>query len=150
MSLDPGRSYTARVKTVHGEVEVELAPKAAPITVNNFIHLARGGFYNGLTFHRVVPRFVVQGGDPDGNGTGGPSYKLPDETTPAAWTKGSLGMASSAQGVSGSQFFFVLEDAAHLAHSGVYNHFGRVRSGQETLEKIKPGDEIQNIEIGEA
>ncbi|MDQ6898393.1 MAG: peptidylprolyl isomerase [Candidatus Dormibacteraeota bacterium] len=147
MSIDSERSYTARLQTVHGEVQVELAPKAAPVTANNFVHLARSGFYNGLTFHRVVPRFVVQGGDPDGDGTGGPPYKLPDETNPAAWTQGSLAMASSARGVSGSQFFFVLEDAPHLADSGVYNHFGRVRSGQEVLAKIRPGDEIQSIEI---
>ena len=146
-TIDSARSYTARVSTSRGEFSLELTPGAAPVTVNNFVHLAESGFYNGLTFHRVVPGFVVQGGDPDGNGTGGPGYRLPDETNPSPWVKGSLGMASSAQGVNGSQFFVVLGDAPHLATSGQYNHFGSVVSGQEVVDQIQPGDAIESVDI---
>src|SRR5207253_6899372 len=146
-TIDSARSYTARVSTSRGEFSLELAPGAAPVTVNNFVHLAESGFYNGLTFHRVVPGFVVQGGDPDGNGTGGPGYRLPDETNPAPWVKGSLGMASSSDGVNGSQFFVLLGDALHLATSGTYNRFGAVVSGQEVIDRIQPGDAIETVEI---
>jgi cyclophilin family peptidyl-prolyl cis-trans isomerase len=146
-AFDPGRSYTARVRTRRGEFSLELAPRAAPVTVNNFVHLARTGFYRGLTFHRVVPGFVLQGGDPSGDGTGGPGYRLPDETNPAPWVKGSLGMASSAAGVSGSQFFVLLGDAPHLATSGTFNHFGKVVSGAEVVELIEPGDTIDAIDV---
>ena len=146
-TIDSARSYTARVRTSRGEFSLDLAPGAALVTVNNFVHLAESGFYNGLTFHRVVPGFVVQGGDPDGNGTGGPGYRLPDETNPSPWVKGSLGMASSAQGVNGSQFFVLLGDALHLATSGTYNHFGNVASGQEVVDRIEPGDAIESIDV---
>ena len=146
-TIDPEKSYTARVRTSRGEFSIDLAPGAAPVTVNNFVHLAEAGFYDGLTFHRVVPGFVAQGGDPTGDGTGGPGYRLPDETNPAPWLKGSLGMASSSQGVNGSQFFVVLGDAPHLATSGKYNHFGTVASGQDVVEQIQPGDSIESIKI---
>ncbi|HET6269919.1 MAG TPA: peptidylprolyl isomerase, partial [Arthrobacter sp.] len=119
----------------------------APVTVNNFVYLAQNHFYDGLTFHRVVPGFVVQGGDPDGKGTGGPGYKLPDETNPASWVKGSLGMASSAAGVNGSQFFVLLGDAPSLSTSGVYNHFGAVTSGADVVSAIQVGDTIRTIDV---
>lgn len=147
MAIDPERSYTATVHTSRGDIAIALDPAAAPATVNNFVHLARSGFYAGLTFHRVVPGFVLQGGDPDGDGTGGPGYRLPDETSPAAWDRGSLGMASSAQGVNGSQFFVLLGDAPHLARSGTYNHFGGVVAEQDVAERMQPGDPITRIEI---
>jgi cyclophilin family peptidyl-prolyl cis-trans isomerase len=146
-TIDPAKSYSATVRTVRGDFKLDLAPGDAPVTVNNFVHLAEAGFYDGLTFHRVVPGFVVQGGDPDGNGTGGPGYRLPDETNPAAWLKGSLGMASGSEGVNGSQFFVLLGDAQHLATSGTYNHFGSVVSGQEVVDHIQPGDAIESVEI---
>ncbi len=149
-TIDPQRRYSATVRTAAGEIVFQLDPAAAPVTVNNFVHLARSGFYAGLTFHRVEPGFVVQGGDPDGNGTGGPGYRLPDETTQAAWTKGSVGMASSRLGVNGSQFFVLLADAPYLATSGVYNHFGRVASGQDVVERIRPSDAIEAVEISES
>jgi cyclophilin family peptidyl-prolyl cis-trans isomerase len=145
--IDPAKSYSATVRTGRGEFRLELTPGDAPVTVNNFVHLAETGFYDGLTFHRVVPGFVVQGGDPDGNGTGGPGYRLPDETNPAPWVKGSLGMASSSDGVNGSQFFVLLGDALHLATSGTYNRFGAVVSGQEVIDRIQPGDAIETVEI---
>jgi cyclophilin family peptidyl-prolyl cis-trans isomerase len=146
-TIDPAKSYGAIIRTARGEFRLELAPGSAPVTVNNFVHLVETGFYDSLTFHRVVPGFVVQGGDPDGNGTGGPGYRLPDETNPAPWLKGSLGMASSSDGVNGSQFFVLLGDAQHLATSGTYNHFGSVVSGQDVVDRIQPGDAIDSIEI---
>jgi cyclophilin family peptidyl-prolyl cis-trans isomerase len=147
MVIDTARSYSATVRTSRGDFTLVLDPKAAPVTVNNFVNLAQSHFYDGLSFHRVVPGFVVQGGDPDGNGTGGPGYKLPDETNPAPWVKGSLGMASSPAGVNGSQFFVLLGDATYLADSGVYNHFGTVASGEEVVGSLQVGDAIQTIDI---
>lgn len=145
--IDSAKSYSATVRTSRGDFVLALDAAAAPVTVNNFVHLAQTGFYNGLRFHRRVPGFVVQGGDPAGDGTGGPGYRLPDETNPAPWRQGSVGMASSAAGVNGSQFFVLLEDAPHLAGSGVYNHFGVVTSGQDVVQALKPGDAITTIEI---
>jgi peptidyl-prolyl cis-trans isomerase B (cyclophilin B) len=145
--IDTARTYGATVHTSRGDFSLRLDPKAAPVTVNNFVYLAQNHFYGGLTFHRVVPGFVVQGGDPDGNGTGGPGYKLPDETNPAPWVKGSLGMASSAAGVNGSQFFVLLGDAPSLSSSGVYNHFGAVSSGADVVGAIQVGDTIRTIDV---
>lgn len=145
--IDPNKTYTATVRTARGEFAVKLDSKAAPVTVNNFVYLAQNHFYDGLTFHRVEPGFVVQGGDPNGDGRGGPGYKLPNETNPAPWVKGSLGMASSSQGVNGSQFFVLLGDAPHLAQNGVYNHFGSLVSGAEVVAAIRPGDRIESITV---
>ena len=145
--IDPAKAYTATVHSSRGDFSLRLDPKAAPVTVNNFAYLAQNHFYDGLTFHRVVPGFVVQGGDPDGNGTGGPGYKLPDETSATPWVKGSLGMASSAAGVNGSQFFVLLGDAPSLSTSGVYNHFGAVTSGADVVGSIQIGDTIRTIDI---
>jgi cyclophilin family peptidyl-prolyl cis-trans isomerase len=95
----------------------------------------------------VVAGFVVQGGDPLGNGTGGPAYKLPDESNPSRWSRGTVGMASSAAGVSGSQFFITIGDAPFLASNGVYNHFGEVTAGMEVIDSIRQGDRITSIDI---
>src|SRR5229473_2616003 len=104
--IDATKKYTATVHTSRGDFTITFVdPKVAPVTVNNFVYLSQNHFYDGLTFHRVVPGFVVQGGDPNGDGRGGPGYKLPNETNPSPWVKGSLGMASSPDGVNGSQFF---------------------------------------------
>jgi cyclophilin family peptidyl-prolyl cis-trans isomerase len=145
--IDASKAYAATVHTKRGAFSMHLDPKAAPVTVNNFVFLAQNHYYDGLTFHRVVAGFVLQGGDPLGNGTGGPGYKLPDETNPAPWLKGSLGMASSAAGVNGSQFFVLLGDAPHLASSGVYNHFGNVTSGMDVATALQPGDRIDSIDV---
>lgn len=150
MQIDAGKSYTATIKTARGSITVQLDAKAAPQTVNNFVYLAKNGFYNCLTFHRVEAGFVIQGGDPLGNGTGGPGYKLPDETNPAQWLRGSIGMASSPAGVNGSQFFILTGDATYLSQSGVYNHFGMVTSGMDVADKVQVGDEIQEIDIAES
>lgn len=149
MEIDASKAYTARVNTSRGAFTIALNAQAAPVTVNNFVCLAQAHYYDKLTFHRVVPQFVVQGGDPLGNGTGGPKYKLPNETNPTPWKAGSLGMASNAAGVSGSQFFVALDDssAASLATSGVYNQFGRVTDGFDVVQKIQVGDTISSIDI---
>jgi cyclophilin family peptidyl-prolyl cis-trans isomerase len=149
-TIDPAKSYTATVQTARGVFTLRLDPAAAPVTVNNFVHLAQQEFYSGLTFHRVEPGFVLQGGDPLGNGTGGLGYRLPDETNPAPWLAGSLGMASNAAGVSACQFFILLGDAPHLARSGVYNHFGRVIAGMDVVGAIRPGDRIEKVEVSAA
>ena len=146
--IDPSKRYSVTVHTSRGDFTVALVdPKVAPQTVNNFVWLAQNHYYDGLTFHRVVAGFVVQGGDPLGNGTGGPNYKLPDESNPSKWPRGTAGMASSAAGVSGSQFFITLGDAPFLASNGVYNHFGEVTSGMEVVDKIQVGDTMRSLDV---
>jgi cyclophilin family peptidyl-prolyl cis-trans isomerase len=146
--IDATKKYTATVHTSRGDFTITFVdPKVAPQTVNNFVYLSQNHFYDGLTFHRVVPGFVVQGGDPLGNGTGGPAYKLPNETNPSKWPRGTAGMASSAAGVSGSQFFITTGDAPSLATSGVYNHFGSVTSGMDVIDSIQVGDRMTSIDI---
>ena len=146
--IDLAKKYTATVHTSRGDFVIALVdPKVAPQTVNNFVYLSQHQYYDSLTFHRVVPGFVVQGGDPDGNGTGGPGYKLPNETNPSKWPRGTAGMASSAAGVSGSQFFITTGDAPFLATSGVYNHFGQITSGMDVIDKIQVGDRMTSIDI---
>ena len=148
MTIDLAKKYTATVHTNRGDFVIAFVdPKIAPQTVNNFVYLAQNHYYDGLTFHRVVAGFVVQGGDPLGNGTGGPAYKLPDENNPSKWPRGTAGMASSSAGVSGSQFFITIGDAPFLETSGVYNHFGQVTSGMEVLDKIQQGDKMTSIDI---
>jgi peptidyl-prolyl cis-trans isomerase B (cyclophilin B) len=146
--IDPGKKYSVTVHTSRGDFVIALVdPKVAPQTVNNFVYHAQHGFYGGLTFHRVVPGFVVQGGDPSGDGTGGPPYKLPNETNPSKWPRGTVGMASSAAGVSGSQFFITLGDAPFLASNGVYNRFGQVTSGMDVVDKIQVGDTMSSLDV---
>ena len=146
--IDLSKKYSATVHTSRGDFVITFVdPKVAPQTVNNFVYLAQNHFYDGLTFHRVVPGFVVQGGDPLGDGTGGPAYKLPDESNPSKWPRGTAGMASSSAGVSGSQFFITIGDAPFLATGGVYNHFGQVSSGMDVLDKIQVGDTMSSIDI---
>ena len=146
-TIDAAKTYVATVHTSRGDFAIQLDPKAAPVTVNNFVFLAQNHFYDGLTFHRYAPGFVIQGGDPKGNGTGGLGYKLPNETNPSNWPAGSLGMASSAAGVSGCQFFVVLAPAPHLASGGVYNHFGAVNSGMDVVQQLRQGDTIKGIDV---
>ena len=144
--IEPGHEYRATVHTARGDIQLQLDAKAAPATVNNFVYLARNGFYDCLVFHRVED-FVVQGGDPLGNGTGGPGYRLPDETNPAPWLRGSVGMASSQAGVNGSQFFILKQDSQYLAGAGVFNHFAVVSAGLDVVDRIQPGDQIESIDV---
>ena len=147
-TIDVTKKYTATVHMANGgSFTIALDQKSAPVTVNNFVYLSQHKFYDGLIFHRRVDGFVIQGGDPLGKGTGGPAYKLPDETNPSPWTSGSVAMASSAAGINGSQFFVTLADAPFLATNGKYNHFGTVISGMEVVQKVQVGDKMQTIEI---
>jgi peptidyl-prolyl cis-trans isomerase B (cyclophilin B) len=110
MTIDPAKHYTAVMKTSCGDITIALDPATAPKTVNSFVTLANKGFYNGTLFHRIVPDFVDQGGDPTGTGSGGPGYTLPDEPPTAGYKAGSVAMANAGTGTTGSQFFLVVSD----------------------------------------
>jgi len=130
------------------EIRLELFPQDAPKTVENFVTLAKKGFYNGLTFHRVVPGFVVQGGCPKGNGTGGPGYTVPAEFNKNKHVRGSLAMARSQHPDSaGSQFYFTYGAQPHLDNN--YTVFGKVTSGMEHVDSIRQGDRMTSITITE-
>lgn len=141
MTIDPEKSYTAVIHTEKGNIRIELFAGDAPQTVNNFVFLAREGFYDGLTFHRVDPGFVAQAGDPTGIGTGGPGYTIPDELNEQAFTAGTLGMALRDEPDSaGSQFFITLSDQPTF--NGRYTAFGQVTEGMDVLESLTPRDPI--------
>jgi cyclophilin family peptidyl-prolyl cis-trans isomerase len=152
MQIDPGKSYTATISTAKGDVVVQLDAGAAPQTVNNFVFLSREGFYDGLVFHRVEPGFVIQGGDPLGNGTGGPGYTVPAEIK-LSHVEGAIAMARKGDQVnptrasSGSQFYITLSPTPFL-DSG-YTAFGCVTEGMDVVESIRIGDSINRITIAE-
>jgi len=142
-TIDPKLSYTAVIKTDKGDITVELYPDVAPVTVNSFVFLACKGFYEGVTFHRVIPGFVAQAGDPTGTGSGGPGYTIPDEFSSRPFEEGTLGMAkTSAPNSGGSQFFICY--APQSALDGKYTVFGKVTAGLDVLGKITPRDPSQN------
>jgi peptidyl-prolyl cis-trans isomerase B (cyclophilin B) len=145
-TLDPGRAYAATLVTSKGTIELALDAKAAPVTVNNFVFLARDHFYDGLTFHRVVAGFVIQGGDPSGDGTGGPGYTIADEASGLLHVEGALAMAKSAAPDSaGSQFYVTL--AAQPALDGKYTVFGKVTAGMDVVKAIVVKDTITRVTI---
>lgn len=151
-TVDPTKSYEALIETDKGNIKVKLFAKEAPLSVTNFIQLAKGGFYEGLTFHRVEPGFVVQGGDPAGNGTGGPGYTVPAEIG-QPHLKGALAWARTGDEVnpqrrsSGSQFYITLEPTPFL--DGGYTVFGQTTEGMEIVAQIRKGDKIKKITIVE-
>lgn len=147
MSIDTNRIYCAGINTNRGLIVVELDPKIAPITVNNFVFLAEHHFYDGDKFHRVVPGFIIQSGDPTGTGTGGPGYKFKDEKVQGNYTVGCLAMANSGANTNGSQFFIcTANDTSKLAKS--YNLFGHVVLGQNVADAIEgPGDATSSKNI---
>ena len=156
MSIDPTKNYSASMSLSGGKVTIELLADVAPVTVNNFVFLAREGFYDGTTFHRVIPGFVAQGGDPTGTGTGGPGYQFQDELSDVPFEQGIVGMANAGPGTNGSQFYLMLDAAPHLTNR--YTAFGRVTDGLEHVLAItprdpmtanSPGDQIISIEIHE-
>jgi len=132
-----------------GQVKIELFPNEAPGTVANFEKLINEGFYNGLTFHRVIPGFVAQGGCPHGTGTGGPGYKIKCETqgNPHKHERGSLSMAHAGRDTGGSQFFIVYEPQPHL--NGVHTVFGKVVEGMEYVDQVKQGDKMKEVKVVE-
>ncbi len=148
---------SATLHTNHGAIEVELYPDDAPKTVDNFERLARDGFYEGVIFHRVIPDFMIQGGDPTGTGTGGPGYTFEDEFNRHKVVRGALAMANAGPNTNGSQFFIVTADACAWL-DGKHTVFGSVTSGMEVVDKIaalprdardKPFDEarIERVEV---
>ncbi|MCA1569184.1 MAG: peptidylprolyl isomerase [Chloroflexi bacterium] len=157
--LDLTKTYRARFKTEKGEIVVELYADRAPLAVENFVNLARAGFYDGTTFHRVIGGFMAQGGDPTGTGTGGPGYQFGDEFHPSLRHDGAgiLSMANAGPGTNGSQFFITLGPTPHLDNR--HSVFGRVTDGMEVVQGLRerdpqrdrnPGDRIETIEITEA
>ena len=123
------------IETNHGNFEVELFMKESPITAKNFLSLVNKGFYNGLTFHRIVPNFVIQGGDPSGDGSGGPGYSIPDEKSTQRQVRGTLGMAKSGPNTTGSQFYVNLKDNLRLDDMG-FTAFAKVVKGMDVVDKI--------------
>jgi peptidyl-prolyl cis-trans isomerase B (cyclophilin B) len=147
--IDPEKSYSATIKTDRGDIVIDLATKDAPNTVNNFVYLSSVGFYDGLRFHRVISNFMIQGGDPAGNGTGGPGYRFADEFSPN-WRHsgpGMLSMANAGPGTNGSQFFITHAAQPHLDNK--HSVFGKVTSGQDVVNAIRQGDKIERIDIEE-
>lgn len=135
MALDPKKKYSATMETTLGTITIDLDPSVAPQHVNSFVFLAREGFYEGVIFHRVIPGFMIQGGDPTGTGTGGPGYHLKAEFNKTKHVRGVLSMARSNDPNSGgSQFFIMHDDAPFLDNQ--YTAFGKVTSGIETVDKI--------------
>ena len=152
MQIDPAKKYTAHFKTNKGEFDIDLFADKAPITVNNFVFLARDGFYDGIKFHRVINDFMVQGGDPTGTGTGGPGYKWNDEQGALELRHdgpGVLSMANAGKNTNGSQFFITHVPTPWL--DGKHAVFGRVSgSGQTVVDAIAQNDVIESVTISEA
>ena len=136
MSIDLNAQFTATIRTNHGTITVELFASQAPVTVNNFVFLARQGFYDGVIFHRVIPGFMIQGGDPTGTGTSGPGYQFQDEFVPELMfdQPGILAMANSGPNTNGSQFFITVAPTPHL--DGRHTIFGRIVGGQQVADAI--------------
>ena len=150
MSIDANKNYVATFETSKGKIVVDLFPKDAPKTVSNFVFLARDKFYDGTKFHRVIENFMIQGGDPEGTGRGGPGYKFEDEFkhNPRKHKVGSLSMANAGPNTNGSQFFIT-----HIATDwldGKHTVFGQVREGQDVVNKVAGGDTLKSVTIEES
>ncbi|MGH9844708.1 MAG: peptidylprolyl isomerase [Blastocatellia bacterium] len=139
------KTVTATIRTDKGDIRLDLFPRDAPLTVESFVSLARKGYFNNLSFHRVVPNFVVQGGDPRGDGEGGPGYQIRCEINTRPYVRGALGMALSGKDTGGSQFFITHSAQPHL--DGGYTVFGQVTAGMEVVNRIARGDVIRKVEI---
>ena len=145
MTIDSSKQYTATIETEKGNLVLELFAADVPVTVNNFVFLAGEGFYDGTTFHRVIPGFMAQGGDPIGTGTGGPGYSFADEFTKHTHVTGTLSMANAGPNTNGSQFFITYAPQPHL--NGMHSVFGQLTEGMDVLEAIETGDRIIRITI---
>lgn len=148
MAIDPGKLYTANIHTEMGDIVIRLFAKESPITVNNFVFLARQGYYDGVTFHRVIPGFMAQGGDRTGTGSGGPGYSFEDEVDNGLEfdREGLLAMANSGPSTNGSQFFITYDPTPHL--NGAHTIFGEVVEGQEVLISLPARDPAGNTGPG--
>ena len=136
LHIDPEKTYTATIQTDRGDIVIELAAKDAPQTVNNFVFLSQTGYYDGLNFHRVIPDFMIQGGCPEGTGTGGPGYTFEDEFNDNKVVRGALAMANAGPDTNGSQFFIVTIDAAPWL-DGKHTVFGKVTDGMDSVDAIE-------------
>jgi cyclophilin family peptidyl-prolyl cis-trans isomerase len=145
MQIDQAKLYAATITTGRGTMVLCLDPKLAPLTVNNFVALARNHFYDGLRFHRVVPGFVIQGGDPQGDGSGGPGYSFKDEPVKGDYTDGCVAMANSGPDTNGSQFFICIADDTRLPKK--YNLFGTVDRGLEVAHATQGGDVMTTVTV---
>ena len=150
MTIDPKKAYRVKIETNRGEIELDFYPQYAPKTVNNFVFLAREGFYDGVTFHRVIPDFVIQGGDPTGTGRGGPGYRFEDEVAgnPLKHERGVMSMANAGPGTNGSQFFITHSPQPHL--NGKHTVFGKVVLGLDVVDAIRQGDRMVRVSIVES
>ncbi len=149
MQIDTNKKYMAEIETNKGIIELELYPNHAPKTVNNFVFLAGKGFYDGMSFHRVISNFMIQGGDPTGTGAGGPGYSFEDEVAdnPLTHETGVISMANAGPNTNGSQFFITHSPQPHL--NGKHTVFGKVVGSQNVVDSIRQGDKMQQVKISE-
>jgi peptidyl-prolyl cis-trans isomerase B (cyclophilin B) len=148
MNIDTNTIYRVTIGTDHGDIVMDLDPRLAPRTVNNFVNLARGGFYDNLTFHRVEPNFVIQGGCPEGSGRGGPGYRFADEPVQGDYLPGAVAMANAGTDTNGSQFFICLSDL-RKGLGKQYNLFGQVTSGMDAVNAVQRGDVFRSVTVEE-
>jgi peptidyl-prolyl cis-trans isomerase B (cyclophilin B) len=146
--IDDQAVYRTTITTDRGAIVMDLDPQLAPGTVNNFVALARRGYYDGLTFHRVVPEFVIQGGCPEGSGRGGPGYRFGDEPVQGEYTEGAVAMANAGPDTNGSQFFICVDDCRRKL-SKDYNLFGYVVDGLDVARATEVGDVMRSVQVEE-
>lgn len=146
IEIQPTDTFEVTFSTDKGDIVAELDAALAPTTVNHFVVNVRNGFYDGLTFHRVVPEFVIQGGDPEGTGRGGPGYRFADEPVRGEYTVGALAMANAGPDTNGSQFFICIDDCRRKLQP-LYNLFGYVTSGLEIAQSIAVGDVMRTVTV---
>ena len=147
MVIDPKKQYFTSIETSKGKIRIQLEPSKAPKAVNNWVFLAREGYYDGIVFHRVIAGFMAQGGDPTGTGTGGPGYKFADEFSDLTHQTGSLSMANAGANTNGSQFFIVYEPQPHL--NGKHSVFGKVVEGMDVVRRLVNGDKMTKVTVEE-
>jgi peptidyl-prolyl cis-trans isomerase B (cyclophilin B) len=147
MQIDSDKIYRVKMETSKGLIELDLFPEYAPKTVNNFVFLTEQGYYDGVSFHRVIDNFVIQGGDPTGTGAGGPGYRFEDEVenNPLKHEMHSLSMANAGPNTNGSQFFITHSPQPHL--DGKHTVFGKVVNGAEVVDAIRQGDKMVKVEV---
>jgi len=148
MEIDANAVYDVAITTDRGTIAMTLDPQLAPTTVNHFVAQARKGYYDGLTFHRVVPEFVIQGGCPEGSGRGGPGYKFDDEPVKGEYTLGAVAMANAGPNTNGSQFFICIDDCTRKLTKN-YNLFGYVTSGIDVAQSTEVGDVMRSVVVTE-
>jgi peptidyl-prolyl cis-trans isomerase B (cyclophilin B) len=150
LQIDVAKNYLITMETNKGTIDLELYPEHAPLTVNNFVFLAKEGYYDGVTFHRVINNFVIQGGDPTGTGRGGPGYQFADETygNPLRHKTGYISMANAGPNTNGSQFFITHSPQPHLDNK--HTVFGKVISDMDIVNAIEQGDKMITVTAAEA